>query len=157
MFSIRSYIRRNFFRKSRKRLKTIDIKDKFVRIEHLQEWKAGYENKIWEMEARLQVAEVGLLEAEMQLTKVIRQFQATQHIIALLLASTPRPDVLLRDWHRNIPELIDSLTEDVPPDGIPPHLQEPMMAWQLIVQRCTSILEQAAAYKTSPGDRDRDE
>lgn len=147
MFSIRSHIRRNLFRKSRKKLKAIDIKDKFVRIEHLQEWKAGYEEKIWEMESRL-------LETEAQLTKVIRQYQASQHIIDLLLVSFPRPDVLLRDWQRNLPEFIDCLMEDVPSDGVPPHLQEPMLAWQLIVQRCTSMLEQAAAYRTSPGDRD---
>ncbi|WAT15888.1 hypothetical protein [Xanthomonas fragariae] len=81
---------------------------------------------------------------EGQRIRTVRQFAAMQSLVESLIRTHPRPDLMLRWWNQEVPQLIDEVSE-VPPD-LPAEHQMEALAWQGMVKRYTYLIEAAADF-----------
>ena len=81
---------------------------------------------------------------EGQRIRGVRQFAVAQSLLESFIRTHQRPDLLVRWWHQEVPNLIDEVSE-VPPE-LPDDYQEEALAWQAMVKRYTYLIEEAATY-----------
>lgn len=94
---------------------------------------------------------------EGQRIRGVRQMFVTQAFLDGLIYTHSRPDMLLRHWHNQLPQLIDEVTgDDLPPDLAELH-KEDSLAWQAMVKHYTRLIEHAAASHQKNREQDDDD
>lgn len=94
---------------------------------------------------------------EGQRIRDIGQTFVTQAFLDGLIYTHPRPDVLLRHWHNQMPQLIDEVTGGDLPTNLAERHKEDALAWQAMLKHYTQLIEHAAAFYQKHREQDDDD
>ncbi len=75
-----------------------------------------------------------------QQTQIAHERSTWRFVIQMLIASHPAPELLLRNWTANLPNVVDELHDNLP-DGDERLRQQALDAWKQELGHFTSLIE----------------